>query len=55
MENLRALRWIHKPKLADHVYGFPITVDESHHCRAKDLNTKIETKVNFCQQLLNSY
>ena len=29
MEKFRALRWIHKPKLADHVYIFPITVDES--------------------------
>ena len=27
MEKLRALRWIHKPKLADHVYIFPILVD----------------------------
>ena len=29
METFRALRWIHKPKLADHVYIFPIAVDES--------------------------
>ena len=29
MEKLRALRWIHKKKLADHMYIFPIPVDES--------------------------
>ena len=29
MEKFRALRWIHKPKLADHMYFFPIAVDES--------------------------
>ena len=28
MEKLRVLRWIHKPKLADHMYIFPIPVDE---------------------------
>ena len=29
MKTFRALRWIHKPKLADQVYIFPVTVDES--------------------------
>ena len=29
MKKFRALRWIHRPKLADHVYIFPIAVDES--------------------------
>ena len=49
MENFKALRWTHKPKLVpvDLSYIFPITVHESYHCIEKDLNTKIETTVNF--------
>ena len=29
MEKFRAMRWIHKPKLADYMYIFPIAVDDS--------------------------